>query len=133
VAQLKIRVLGALEARREAGDEPIRLHSRKLGGLLAYLAMCPGVGQPREALATLLWDRNAEEQARASLRQALAVLRKSLQVSGPSVLVADHERISLAGGGVWVDAIEFQKLAAEGTPPALQRAATLYRGRLLTV
>ncbi len=131
MARLTIRVLGAFEAHRMPGDEPIVLHSRKLRGLLAYLALCPGLGQPRETLAALLWDRSAEEQARASLRQALAVLRKAIDVPGPPVLVADHHRIALAAEAVWVDAVEFQRLVTEGSPEALQRATTLYRGRLV--
>lgn len=131
MAALEIRVLGTFEARLGAGGERLLLHSRKLSGLLAYLAMSPGVGQPRETLATLLWDRSAEEQARASLRQGLAVLRKSIALPGVEILVAGHDRIALVPDAVWVDALEFQRLVADGTPAALQQAVTLYRGRFL--
>jgi len=131
VARVKIRVLGTLEVRREPADDLVRLDSRKLGGLLAYLAFCPGMASTRESLATLLWDRSGSEQARASLRQALVVLRKLIDVPGEPILIPDHDRVALARDAVWVDAIEFQRLVAEGTTEALQRAMTLYRGHLL--
>lgn len=131
MVRLKIRVLGGFEVLREAQDEPIRLHSRKLDSLLAYVAMGPGQGRSRETLATLLWDRSGEDQARASLRQALAVLRKSIDTPQGHLLVADRDRIALSPDGVWVDADAFQRLIAEGTIEALQQAVSLYRGRFL--
>lgn len=46
--------------------------------ILAYLARQPGGRAARSALAALIWTDRAEEQARASLRQELSVLRQSL-------------------------------------------------------
>ncbi|HQU70234.1 MAG TPA: BTAD domain-containing putative transcriptional regulator [Albidovulum sp.] len=46
--------------------------------ILAYLARQPGRRAARSALAALVWTDRAEEQARASLRQELSVLRQSL-------------------------------------------------------
>ncbi|MDQ2089839.1 tetratricopeptide repeat protein [Marimonas arenosa] len=52
--------------------------SRRGQAALAYLACQPGKRAERAALADLLWSDRSEEQARASLRQELAVLRKVL-------------------------------------------------------
>lgn len=46
--------------------------------ILAYLARQPGRNAARSELAALIWTDRAEEQARASLRQELSVLRQSL-------------------------------------------------------
>lgn len=46
--------------------------------ILAYLARQPGRSATRTELAGLIWTDRAEEQARASLRQELSVLRQSL-------------------------------------------------------
>lgn len=55
----------------------IRLPTRKAWGLLAYLCQAEQRNVPREELAALLWPRGNEAQARASLRQELAVLRRA--------------------------------------------------------
>ncbi len=52
--------------------------SRRAQGLLAYLACQPGMRAERGTLADLLWSNRGEAQARASLRQELSVLRKTL-------------------------------------------------------
>ena len=52
--------------------------SRRAQGLLAYLACQPGMRAERGTLADLLWSDRSEDQARASLRQELSLLRKTL-------------------------------------------------------
>ncbi len=49
----------------------------KAMALVAYLTLEPGP-HPRDELATLLWGESVEAKARASLRQALKVLRGAL-------------------------------------------------------
>ena len=63
----------------------------KTVGLLAYLALEPGP-HAREALATLLWSDAGDEDARASLRQALRQLRAAF---GDAV-IADRQFVRLA-------------------------------------
>ncbi len=63
----------------------------KTVGLLAYLALEPGP-HSREALATLLWSDAGDDDARASLRQALRQLRAAF---GDAV-VADRQFVRLA-------------------------------------
>lgn len=59
--------------------------SRKACGLLAYLVGRGSCAVPRERLAGLLWDRSGEEQARASLRQALHDIRVATSREEPPV------------------------------------------------
>ena len=67
---LKLRLLGALEARLDPGPV-VDLPTRKARALLAFLALRPGQPVARERLASLLWSDRGEEQARASRRPSL--------------------------------------------------------------
>lgn len=62
---------------------------RKAKGLLAFLALQPDRAQARDKLAALLWAESAQAQARQSLRQALAGLRKALPEK--DLLITDLE------------------------------------------
>jgi hypothetical protein len=73
--QLDLRLLGGFRAFRGAAD--IALPTRKACGLLAYLAMPLGRPRSREELTALLWGERPEAQARTSVRQALATLRRT--------------------------------------------------------
>jgi predicted ATPase/DNA-binding SARP family transcriptional activator len=99
----------------------VRLPTRKVESLLAYLALHP---QPhaREHLAALLWGDGTRAQAAASLRTALSALRKPL---GAAALIADRHSLQLNPGlDLWVDVRAFQAEAA----PAM---GDLYAGELL--
>ena len=48
----------------------------------------------RDTLCSVLWPDSADEQARASLRQALSALRKSMG-EAEGALVADGETVGL--------------------------------------
>jgi TolB-like protein/DNA-binding SARP family transcriptional activator len=74
----------------------------------------------------LLWSDRGEEQARASLRQALAELRRAL--GEPSALRTEHDAVSLDPAMIAVDAVAFEQLMKAGR---LNEAAALYRGPLL--
>lgn len=127
---LHISLIGGFEARLEAG-ELLPLKGRKTRALIAYLALRPGRACPREELIGLLWGDRGEAQARSSLRQSLSEARKALVDAGEAVLIAGRDTVSLDAESVAVDAVEFERLADEGTPAALERAAALYRGELL--
>lgn len=64
--------------RAELGGSPLSGLSRRAQGMLAYLACQPGMRAERGSLADLLWSDRSEDQARASLRQELSVVRKAL-------------------------------------------------------
>jgi TolB-like protein len=122
---LRLSLLGRFELRaRDGGDATPA--ARKVRALLACLALSPGAAWPREKLMALLWSGRGEEQARASLRQALAELRRAL--GEPSPLRTESDAVSLDPATIAVDAVEFGRLGKVGR---LEEAGALYRGDLL--
>ena len=127
----EIRLLGSptlIKAGRRA-----RLHSAKTLALLAYLTLETDTAHSREKLSGLLWGDRPESRARQSLRQALYSLRRAL---GDDVFVLQGSAVTFAPRpGLWVDALEFQTLAAAPAESsgldAWRKAADLYRGMLL--
>ncbi|MEM7614207.1 MAG: tetratricopeptide repeat protein [Pseudomonadota bacterium] len=107
-----LRLAGTF-ALTDADGRPVAVASQRAQALLAVLALEPGHRMTRSRLATLLWGDRAEEQARASLRQELSALRRTLQ---PTCEVLTSDRISVGlevasfqiedQGGLLLDGIE---------------------------
>ncbi|WDI30710.1 tetratricopeptide repeat protein [Hyphococcus flavus] len=99
---LTLKCIGVFQAVLSTG-ETVAINSMKSKALLAYLALAPGMRHTREHLAALLWDRSDHEHARASLRQAVAVLRKAfgpaadrfLVTSDPEIIALNQARIKI--------------------------------------
>lgn len=124
---IQLTLLGGFQARLDSGP-PATVPAGKVQALLAYVALPPGRAHPRDLLASLLWGDLAAAEARASLRQALFMLRRVL----PGLpLVTDGDTVALDPAAVTVDVAVFERRIAEGTAPALAEAAELYRGDLL--
>ncbi|MCI0553179.1 MAG: NB-ARC domain-containing protein, partial [Anaerolineae bacterium] len=103
--------------------EFIHLPRRKVEALLAYLVLNPQA-HSREKIAALFWGDFSDAQARASLRNALAVLRKEL---GETVLLTEHDLIQINPNyPLWVDVRDFESHAD------IEAIIALYRGDLLT-
>ena len=109
--------------------QPVTFPSGKVQALLAFLALPPGRAHARDTLATLLWGGLGEVEARASLRQALFMVRKALPAL--PFLVIERDSVALDPAIVEVDLIRFERRVADGTPPALEEATALYQGDLL--
>ncbi len=107
--RLRISLNGPFAALRPDGTEVTGL-SRRAQALLAYLASQPRMRAERGFLADLLWSDRGEDQARASLRQELSVLRRALP---GGTLAADRQCVSLDPAGVAVT-------GADGGPDFLQ-------------
>ena len=125
-APLSLTLLGRFRLSGPLGD--IDLGSRKLCGLLAFLACTAPEPQGRERLMTLFWGSHFDAQAKQNLRQALFRLRKVL---GQDALESDGEVVSLNAAAVLCDVGRFEALVREGSRDALSAAADLYRGRLI--
>jgi TolB-like protein/Tfp pilus assembly protein PilF len=122
---LQIRLLGGFELRSGDGRD-VASFGRKTRAMVACLALSLGKPWPREKLMALLWSDRGEEQARASLRQVLAELRRGLDE--PSPLRTEHDAVSLDPAMIALDAVAFEQLMKAGR---LNEAALLYRGPLL--
>jgi len=129
MADLRLILLGGFEATLPSGRR-VPLPSKKAQALIAYCALRPGC-HSRETLATLLWGNTDDDRARNSLRQTLFVLRTALPGTLSGVLRIDADSIGVDPAATDVDVPAFERLAAEETPHALERAAALYRGDLL--
>jgi len=99
--------------------------------MLAYLAMSPDRKRSRNELAGLFWSERDETHARASLRQALAALRKWLKLHDLDILQSDKEFISFTAGMIETDVVAFESLCASTDIADLANAARLYRGDFL--
>ncbi|HET9909359.1 MAG TPA: BTAD domain-containing putative transcriptional regulator [Anaerolineales bacterium] len=107
----------------DASVELIHLPRRKAEALLSHLILHPQT-HSREKLAALLWGDFSDAQARASLRNALAILRKAL---GENLFLTEHDLIQINPDyPLWVDIREFERQ----TDP--EAAIALYRGDLLS-
>ncbi|HEX6221597.1 MAG TPA: BTAD domain-containing putative transcriptional regulator, partial [Acidimicrobiia bacterium] len=103
---LRVHLFGRF--RFERGSEAIRLSTRKVELLLAYLVLNPGF-HSRERTAALLWGDSSDQSARASLRNALAILRREVD---PDLLATDRQSVALrADFPLWVDALQFRSEA----------------------
>ena len=130
MTRLAIAVLGGLNIELRGADAPLDFPTRKSKAFLAYLALSPGMTRSREHLAGMFWDRSAEEQARASLRQTLSTLRRTLS-RADALITTDSDSVSLDARAVAVDALQFEQLAGEPSADSLEGAVALYRGELL--
>lgn len=84
--------------------------SRKSRAILAMLAVAPRGSRSRVWLRDKLWSDRGEDQASASLRQALLDIRSALGDRAAVVLTADKHTVSLDLAAIRVDALE----AAQG-------------------
>ncbi len=126
MTKLTLQLLG--EPRVSTTDMPdLRLPTKKSLGLLVYLASPPGVPRSRDQLAGLLWGRSAQEQARSSLRQNLARLRKSLG-SAKDAIIADAGQIELDPECIDMDTARLEGLLSGSDMSALADAGELIRG-----
>lgn len=101
---------------RLTGPGAPKVLSRRGQAMLAFLAGQPDMRAERGRLADLLWSDRSGDQARASLRQELSVMRRDLA----GALLADRQYVWLQGNeitvnddgdGVFLDGFD---LASEG-------------------
>ncbi|MCF6323989.1 MAG: NACHT domain-containing protein [Gammaproteobacteria bacterium] len=103
-------------------DQPVRIHlvgkfrvygidnlditptATKARCLLAVLIVENSGAVSREKISQLLWSRHAHQQARASLRQSLSILRRIFDKFIPGFISADRNNIYVQLNKVWVDA-----------------------------
>src|SRR5262249_2799981 len=129
MTHLELVLLGGFQVR--AAGRAIEVPGRKERALLALLALPAGERRSRDRLAALLWGDRGDKQASDSLRQAILRLRKTFDSVVPLPLLMDRGGVALDQSAVNVDVPEFERLSGAGTPQALARAVTLYRGDLL--
>ena len=88
---LRVRLLGKFEVERD-GQRVGSFRSHKVESLLAYLVFYRDRAHLRETLAEFFWGEFEESKAKASLRQALYLLREHL---GPEAILANQRTVQL--------------------------------------
>jgi predicted ATPase/DNA-binding SARP family transcriptional activator len=136
MAQLEMRFLGP--ARVSHGAEDVAFKTRKALALLVYLVLEGGM-RSRDELVALLWPDANQEDGRASLRNTLALLRRSLEKTvGNALVIVEHDRIGFDLITPHALDLEVLEVAFKHAPKAtadnlepLEYALELYRGELL--
>ncbi|MEO1092268.1 MAG: BTAD domain-containing putative transcriptional regulator [Pseudomonadota bacterium] len=122
----RLELLGGFRLTREGSQ--LELASRKAQLLLARVALASSNGVGRETLCGLLWEASGDAQARASLRQALAQVRRACApLSPPLVATGDSLALDRTCASTDVDDLACT-LRQEADASAV---ATLLRGPLL--
>lgn len=124
VPRCQLDLMGGWSLTAGKGTE-LPLPTRKDKQLLAYLATHHGQVHPRERLANLLWADRADAQARDSLRQSLAAIRKAFRSVGLDPVEGDRGSAGLSCSDLGIDVVQ---IAQGGVNPAMAR---LYRGPFL--
>jgi TolB-like protein/Tfp pilus assembly protein PilF len=127
---IRLDLLGSFSLMGARGV-PIAIRTKKNRALLAILALSSAGHATREHLCALLWGDRGEDQARSSLRQSLAVLRKELGDDERLVMHTRDDVVALRLESLRVDARELQSLAGVEEIEPLRKAAALYRGEFL--
>ncbi|RWG25747.1 BTAD domain-containing putative transcriptional regulator [Mesorhizobium sp.] len=110
-------------------QKQLRFSTRKSWALFALLAQCGVRGCTREQLSRSLWPLSGQEQARASLRQELAALRKVLKDDGcPDPFEADQGSLILRQDVIAVDSRELTDIVLSADTERIRGIPRLYRG-----
>ncbi|MEO1324776.1 MAG: BTAD domain-containing putative transcriptional regulator [Pseudomonadota bacterium] len=127
---IKVQLFGKFEVFDHNGT-PVPIAGAKTQGLLAFLALSMEMPVPRDRIIDLFWGDRFSDQARQSLRQALAKLRRVLPSDGLDVILVDQDRIGLNPAAISVDADRFGKLSQSDVADEVFEALSLLIGPLL--
>jgi TolB-like protein len=92
----------------------ISLSNRRARALLAILCLEPNQPMAREQITRLLWSGRFEAQAKASLRQCLLELNKTLEPVVYPLLIVTRERIAINGPKLRTDLADLEQALAHG-------------------
>ena len=128
---MSLQILGGLEWSTASGA-PSHEVVRQTRLLLACLALAGVRGLTRAELCALFWPERPSAQARNSLRQGLAAVRKALsRVADTNALQSDLDTVRLLASPAVVDVHVFRRGFDRGDRDGLIEAANAYRGELL--
>lgn len=127
---IDIKLLGRFCV-EDADGQPINVPGAKTQGLLAFLAMTTDRPPTRDQIIAHFWGDRFSDQARQSLRQAIAKLRRILPSGDAEALIVDQDRIGLNRDVFRVDVDRLQHLATSEDEAEVAAAVELLRGPLL--
>ncbi len=128
---IEINLFGKLAVCDANGDE-IAVAGAKTIGLLAFLALSTEMPPSRERLVAMFWGDRFTDQARQSLRQAVAKLKRTFEAAGVAdAIVTEGDRIGLNPASVRVDVDDFLVLSKDTSEDATATAVSMLKGPLL--
>ena len=125
---LRIHLLGPMRATSYLGDDVLP-RAKKARAALGYLCLASGARVPRARIASMLWDRVSDAQARTSFRQVVSELTSALGLLAPELISTGRASIHLNTDMCWVDALAL--LQSSSSDSARSDLAVLCRGELL--
>jgi len=133
-----VRLFGEFYIEDDAG-QAVKLTTRKSQLLLAYLLLYIGQPQSREKLIDLFWPESDVNKGKASVRQAIYALRKTLddKNAAESHIITDQQNVLVREDEKFnVDAVRFEQFIKEAQRQdekieLLEAACELYGGQLL--
>lgn len=126
-------MFGSVRAEDQHGKEII-FPTKKVKLLAAWLASEPGKQWNRAQLATRIWPDTYQDSAMASLRQALAQLRKVFSEhvgADAEVIITDRNTVQTNSEFVWSDHAELVSILEMNTEARWQEALELAKGEFL--
>ena len=112
-----------------ADGETVSLRAKKARAVFIYLAVNGSRAVSRDRLSFLLWGDSSEAQARHSLRQALADIRKAVSAD-TQLIVTEGEEVTVNPDRIEVDVTSFESLAQSSDGGVIEQAIDLYHGEL---
>lgn len=127
MGKILIRVFGGPSILTREGCE-LRELGAKPTALLNILALSPNCTCTRERLLGLLWGSRSQQQAQASLRQALSEIRKALNSDDALALVTDRTTVRLDTALVEIDVVCCSELLKSADHLCQEKAAEIIIG-----
>ncbi|WP_309708898.1 NB-ARC domain-containing protein [Armatimonas sp.] len=126
---LTLRFLGSPQIQRTGVALPLP-RTRKAVSLLALLALNAGRSVDRKFLADTLWPESESTVGATNLRQALAILRRTLGPDADLLIAEGYQalRLELSGSDVFCDVLALDSALQSGDTEA---AKALYTGPFL--
>jgi|GEM_PF-2856005 len=123
-----LSVLGGFAVTHKGGN--VLPPGRKSRALLAYVLLCGATATRRERLAALFWEDRGRDQARASLRQAIAELQGVAGGPRPLLLVSRDE-IGACLEHLTIDSDRLRAIAEAGDLARMDAALANWTGPIL--
>ena len=122
-----IDLFGKLTA-RHADGRVIPVTGQKAQCLVAYLALNVEMPPSRDRLTALFWGDRFTDQARQSLRQAVAKLRRLFEHPDGTAIIAEGDTVGFNPDLVTVDVDQVASLMRGGSTEEIMKAASLLKG-----
>lgn len=125
---VRIHLLGPMRATSYLGEDVLP-RAKKARAALGYLCLAFGARVPRARIASMLWDRVSDSQARTSFRQAVSELTSAMGCLSPELISTGRATVRFNTDACWIDALALLESSQSDTTRS--DLAVLCRGELL--